>query len=203
MSSTLQEHLEDAYEVDVEEQITNIAVAQSGGEIAGNRFVVDDEDKATWALRKIASIEKVWGDYAEAREREIERIEKWFEEVTVPLERHREFFAALLRGFHEQQLAADPSKKTIKLPAGTLKSIAGQIRWTIDEEPFLKWFDEDPDIAVNMPELVKVTRSPSKSAIKAAFEPRDDRAVDPVTGEVVPGVTVEPGQRSFKVEVAE
>jgi hypothetical protein len=202
--STLQEHLEETYDVDVEEQLELQMLSDNHPERREiQRFIIDDEDKASWALRKLAKI-KAEADAASVQLAvEQARLADWFAQVTGPLDRQRGFFLGLLREFHEQQLASDPSKKTIKLPAGILKSIAGQNKWTIDEDEFLGWFDADLDVQAAMPELVRTKREPALKEIKSRFEPRDDRAVDPSTGEVVPGVTVAPGQRSFSVEVAE
>lgn len=200
--STLQEHLEDAYDVDVEQELTNIAIACGGGEIA-DRFVIDDESKAQWALRKLRRLEQESKADTDAAHAEIDRIQQWLAEKVDARARQASFFLGLLREYHEAELAADPSKKTIKLPAGTLKSLAGRPKWTVDAEAFLKWFDSDPQVQQERPELVRIKREPALSEIKAALVPKDDRAIYDGTGEIVPGVTVEPGQRSFSVEVAE
>jgi hypothetical protein len=200
--STLQEHLEDAYDVDIDEQI-ELHEGEVMEEALRQRFVIDDEDKATWALRKLARLKGEEAADAEQVRVEFDRITTWQDERETQRERQVAFFAGLLREYHEGELAKDPSKKSIKLPAGTLKSRAGSPKWTIDPDPFLEWFDNDEKIREDCPELVRVKREPALSAIKETFEPKDDRVVYTVTGEFVPGVTVEPGERTFKVEVAQ
>lgn len=202
--STLHEHLENAYEIDIDQELELRMLPDDHPELQETqRFIVNDEDKATWALRKLARIEAEDAAVNAQYDRETARLNDWFMSAREPLQRQREFFLGLLREYHQQCLAEDPSKKTIKLPAGTLKSKAGQNRWTVDADAFLEWFDNDAEIQKEHPDLVRVKRDAALSAIKQILEPKDDRAVYPNTGEIVPGVSVEPGQRTFTVEVAE
>lgn len=50
-------------------------------------------------------------------------------------------------------------------------------------------------------DLLKVTKEPKKAEIKKAFVINEDKLIDPDTGEVVDGVTIEHLEDEFKVEV--
>lgn len=186
--STLEEHLESAYDVDVESQIA-LREADITREPAPavDRFIIDDEDKANWALRKLARTVARHTDILEQARRERERIAAWEEEQTQKIVREQTFFESLLEQFHRNQLTVDPTKKTIKLPAGTLKARKAPDQLLIaDEAEFVKWALE------NDPELVRTKHVPDRAMLRrTAYE----------YGEIVPGVTIEEGGIRYSVEV--
>lgn len=107
--------------------------------------------------------------------------------------RVRSFFAARLEDFHRRRLAEDPKAVTIHLTGGTLKSNAGQPTWTYsDEAAFIAWAERE------WPDLLRTDPKVDRNAVKAAFRDsvKDGRAVTG-HGEMVPGLVVEPAQRTF------
>lgn len=201
---SLEEHLIEEYDVDVEEQIHLVkGLDEWGPPPAGaieppSRFVIDDENKANWALRKMAQIDARRVEIAEQANRERERIDAWEKRVMDPLDRDLMFFSGLLTEFHRAQLEADPDRKTIDLPAGKLFSRAGQQKWLVDNDAFLEWARE------NAPNLIRQKEEPDKTALKKAFSVNMgdvSGAAVSEDGEIVPGIEVTPANTSFWTEV--
>jgi phage host-nuclease inhibitor protein Gam len=112
---------------------------------------------------------------------EVNRLNAWLEDTNKGHERDVEYFSGLLRAWHEEQLEADPKRKTIKLPAGDLKARQNPPSINIDDpETFNKWALQE------YPSWVRVKYEPEKSAIKKAG------GIVPTTGEIAPGVSVVP-----------
>lgn len=213
--ATLQEHLEQSYDVDVEQQIA-LRIIEGSEPLdpmpaAAQRFIVDDEAKAEWALRKLARAEaEMARDRALATE-EIAKISSWLEERSAVILRRIEFFSSLLVEFHTNEIAADPNRKTISLPSGTLRARKAADRWVIEApEVFITWAKD------NLPEAVRVKESPALAEIKSqlavskvACTTEDGQpgfyASVPDTGEIVPGVTVVPvpGGLTYSVQAGD
>jgi hypothetical protein len=142
-----------------------------------------------WRQRKIQQAR----DLVEA---EKQRLAEWLEE-----QEHRydpSFHLQVLEGYHRARLADDPKAKTISLPSGTLTARAGQPRWEIDAEAFVPWAQ------TYAASLLRTKVEPAVAEIKKALQVDPDRgvAVDG-TGEIVPGVHVEPAETRFTVKVGE
>lgn len=152
-------------------------------------FVIDDDRKADWALRKIA--------WAEARKRrrgrfvqaETERVQRWQATQDAADERLIEFMQGLLRSYFDQLSAGGilGKKKSYRLPQGVLATKTHEITWRRDDAQLLAWAEPLG--------LVRTAKSPAWDAIKKRLAPVRDEAgsdaIDTTTGEVVPGVIVE------------
>ncbi len=189
--STLEEHLSDVYEVDVDEQLllqeTGVAGSSLEAVVDAPRFIIDDEDKANWALRKLARLNAQLEAVEEQARRERERIATWVADVSGPLNRQRVFFESLLEGFHREQLSADPNRRTIKLPAGTLKIRKTPASVELDDN-FVEWAQKR-----ERDDLLRVKVEPNKAAIREAVL-KD--------GEAISVVTIVAGELRFSVEVS-
>ena len=98
------------------------------------RFVVDNEQKANWALRKIKQLQEKQKENAALAASEIRRIAEWERDVNGELQNNINFFTRLLSDYHRQVLEQDPKAKTIKLPYGTLKMRAQQPEYIRDND---------------------------------------------------------------------
>lgn len=181
--SALEEHLEQTYDVDVEEQLAR--EADDTDPAQPQRFVVDDEDKANWAMRKLARLRRRQAANVETANKERARIDEWVTSENDTLERQAQFFEALLIEFHLGELGRDPKRKTIKLPTGIIESRARQAQVDVDIEAFIEWARKE------RPEFIRTKFEVEKAAVKEA-------AVK--DGEVLPHVTVTPLDRSFTVK---
>ncbi|ABN53666.1 MAG TPA: hypothetical protein DEF39_11450 [Hungateiclostridium thermocellum] len=160
------------------------------------RFKVTDKDSANWCLRKIKALKQEIEENKRIADAEIQRIQSWLKEVTEPLERSIQFFESLLIEYHMNIYAEDPSKKTIKLPYGTLKARAQQPEFCRDDEKLVNWLKQN-----GMTEFVKVIEKPEWNELKKKVKVIGNSVVYEETGEVIDGITVQERPPKFTVEV--
>ncbi len=165
------------------------------GEEARQRFVIDTEEKAEWALLKLRKIRAEQERRYAIAQAEQERITQWLNLQLTRWQADESFFLGALEGYHRRVLEQDPKAKSISLPAGKLKSIQGQPRVEVsDMGAFVDWAR-----AYERFDLMRVSYEPVKAAIKSL--PVNEGVPVTEDGEIVPGVEVIEGQRSFKVEL--
>lgn len=160
-----------------------------------DRFVIDGPKTADWALRKLARIRGRIADNEALAAAEMARITEWLEAENGKLAHDVNFFEGLLTEYHRHVLADEPDRKTVALPGGKLVARKQPDRWEFGDD-FVAWAQ------AHIPELVRVKVEPDRAAAKKHLTALGAAAVDVRTGEVVPGVTVEPGDVRFSVEVA-
>jgi len=157
-------------------------------------FRVHDDGSAQWALRKLAVIRRRQADARALADAEISRVTEWLQGEESRLEADAAYFEGALTAWHRQLLDDDPRRKTVRLPAGTLTARQGGDRWTFDDD-FLDWAE-----AHHRTDLLRVKVEVDKPAAKKALEVYGTGVSDE-EGEVVPGVSVEPGEVRFAVQV--
>mgnify|MGYP001024516208 CR=1 FL=1 len=163
------------------------------------QFIIDDDQKANWALRKIRQLQEKRKANIQLAEAEIERINTWLKEVNGDLEQSIDYFTGLLEGYHRQVLEQDPKAKTIKLPYGKLKMRAQQPKFVRDDDKLLAWMKKEwPDIH---PYYIKITERPDWKDLKDFLEVCGDKMVDPESGLIVEGVEVIAREPKFSLEV--
>lgn len=159
-----------------------------------------DADEADRRLRLLAKVRREIAEVERHAADEIDRVNAWAESRYSVLHGRAQWLTDGLEMWHRAVLSEDPSRKSISLPCGTLKSRAQQPEWAFDDEVFLPWAE------VHAPELVKVQvrSSVDRNAAKHAIVVLDDgRHIVSGTGEVVPGVTVTVRGPSFSVVTEE
>lgn len=179
----------DIHEFDVDEQPDR------------ERFEVTDDSQAAWAMRKLLSIRKRIAENEAIADAERTRIDEWVHQANSKFQPDVAYFEALLTRYAQQQRASD-DRKSIETPYGVVKSRATQDKFkVVDEDEFFKWADE------NLPDAVVLKRSPSLTALKKAVTVESTDTLGLVAmsehGEIIPGVTVEPGGVNYTVEVTE
>ena len=160
------------------------------------QFIIDDDQKANWALRKIRQLQEKRKANIQLAEAEIERINTWLKEVNGDLEQSIDYFTGLLEGYHRQVLEQDPKAKTIKLPYGKLKMRAQQPEFIRDNDKLLSWLKQS-----NKTDYIVVKESPDWAQLKKTLQVAGNALVDTETGEVVEGVEVVEREPKFSVEV--
>ncbi len=163
-------------------------------EPAREPFIVDNDSKADWAMRKLASIRRKQSDNQTIFDREVERVTEWLQKVNTDLERDAEWFESNLRPYALQERSKD--RKSIVLPHGTIKTISGRVKFDIeDESKFLEWAES------NAPELVRVKKEIDKKAL-GAMNQAEDKVIS-TQGEIIPAVKVIPAETSVSFVIAE
>lgn len=159
-------------------------------------------EEADWQMRRLARLRRRMAENEAIAAAEIALIRKWLADENDKVERTAAFFETSLAAFHEHLLAEDPKRKTISLPAGTLKARKHPDRVdVIVPDLFVKWAQAEK------PELVRTKVEPDKTAIKRLLSAGPSAGdyglalVDPATGEAAPGVVLVEGEVSFTVDV--
>ena len=158
-----------------------------------------DADRADEQLRRLAKVRAEMAQIAEHARAQIERINEWHARRVEVLAGKERWLEEGLEMWHRAVLADDPSRKSISLPCGTLKSRVQPPAWEFDDAVFLEWAE------VHAPELVRVPEpkpAVDKAAAKKALIPPatdHDDVVVTADGELVPGVTVHVRGPSFTV----
>lgn len=158
------------------------------------RFRVNDDSAAVWAMRKLAAIQAKQRELTRIADREVQRITEWIEAETKPLERRAAFFEGLLVDYGRRQ-RMDEGRKSINLPHGKITTRAGADKWHIAADQTLEWLK-----ANGMESLIRVKEEPALSLIKDAMQVSEGRAIAP-TGEVVPGIVIESVAMTVSVSV--
>lgn len=167
-----------------------IAEIESFGvpEEQAQRFAIDTKDQAIWAMKKIAQAKASQSENMEAAQAEIDRVKDWLKKENESIDSTIFFFEGLLREYFFKIKEADPKLKTIKLPHGQLKLRAQQPEYSYDEDKLIPWAKD------NLPDAVQIKEQLLKGPIKTYVKE---------TGEVLPGLTIEPRPDKFSVEVVE
>lgn len=158
--------------------------------VESDRFVIDSDAKADWALRKIREQRE---DAERWRAYYLAQIAKAEESA----QQTEAFFMALL----ERYFATVPHRSTktqdaYDLPSGKLLRKAQQPDYQRDDTQLLAW------AKANAPELVEVKETVRWGDLKKRLASTNGQAADKETGEIVPGVTVTYRDPVFTVSLA-
>jgi hypothetical protein len=168
-------------------EFDNPAVSSISAENEG--FVVDNDQKADWAIRKLAVIRRKQAENKAIYDAEIVRITEWLSTVNTALDRDALYFEAVLTPY--ALLQRSEGRKSVTLPHGTLKTTAGQPKIEFnDESKFIEWASK------NEPTLLRIKTEVDKTALKALIT--EEGVVISTQGEIVPEVTVVPAETSVK-----
>lgn len=157
------------------------------------RFRIEDDSQATWAMRKAAAARTRLDEIKAIADAEIERIQAWAEHESREPMRDIDYFEGILTEYAIAQRAE--GRKTISTPYGSVKSRMGRAKYVVeDAEAFFEWARQ------NRPQFIRVKEEPDLTAIRE-FVPAN-AGVDRETGELIPGLRVEPSSPSYTVEVS-
>lgn len=155
-------------------------------------FVVDNDQKADWAVRKIAEIE---ADYQRMHDWYFDQIERQNKQRVYRVER----LTAMLQGYFATVPAKDTKTMSkYALPSGELVFTKPKKEFTMDDPAKLMvWAIE------NSPADVKVVSSPAWGNIKRRLKATEAGIVDTETGLVVDGVKQVDVPEEFKIRFKE
>lgn len=162
------------------------------------------KDQAGKWLWHLARLDREKADVVARARAERDRINAWESRRLEQLDGQRSWFERGLEQITRMLRSIDPKKASWQLPAGKLKSTAQQPVWDIDDEPFLAWADDHRPELVNQPDppAPKPAKGEAKKVLvvpglDTALPGQVLAAVDPVTGQPVPGVTVTVRDRRY------
>lgn len=155
-------------------------------------FRVDTLDKAVAVMRKYRSIAQAIARNHEIADSEHQRIDSWLERTNAPLAGRLEFYEAHLSAFAMK--ARSEGQKSVSLPDGEIKTRTVSPGFEVDRAVFLEWAREN-----KRDDVMRVTYSPDMAGIKSAFLADSGTAIDPASGEVIPGLVPIPERVTVSV----
>lgn len=156
---------------------------------------IDGLGRATWAMRKLRDIEAQRAEIRRVVEAEVDRLNQWAVTADAPLARDASFFEGVL-SLYALQVRADspkdkrgePTVKSITTPYGVVQTRESGGGWKATDEA-LEWARKaHPELV----ETIPATERFKVAAAKVALDVTPVGVVDPDTGDLVPGITVEP-----------
>ena len=144
-------------------------------------FKVDTLEQAQWAMRKYRSLAQRVAANEALADAEHDRITTWKDAANAGLLSRMEWYEEHLKAYALSLRAQ--GQKSVSLPDGEIKTRASAPTFDVDRARFVEWAQEQ-----KREDVLRVAVSPDLSAIKTAFVADGATAVDPTTGEVVPGL---------------
>ena len=179
----------------------NLEAVKDTGE-KNNGFIVDDDSKATWCMRKIKHMKENKRENKELAEeqiaeirKEIAEVESWLEDENGKLDDNIGFMENKLEHYARQLREDDPDLKTHKLPFGSIKFRSQRPKWNYDDEKLLEFSE------INLSEVVKVEKKVDKRELKKRLDVAGDRAVVKETGQIVEGIEIIDRPEKLKIDV--
>jgi hypothetical protein len=151
-------------------------------------FVVDTDSKADWALRKLTEVRQRLQERQRFVEAELARLQAWQAKLDAEDTRLLNYLEQLLAAYvaRLQTQGKLGRKKSYRLPHGQLIAHQAPTQWVVDEAELLAWAEPIG--------LVRINKILAWKEIKARLIPATPQpgaaAIDLMTGELVPGVTV-------------
>lgn len=165
------------------------------------RFRIQDDNQADWALRKIARARQDMKEAEETAAMEIEKINRWLDGQRDESLRTERFFTALLQEYYEPRFMTNPDKKTYKLPSGKVQRRTQQPQFDRDNEALLAWLKQR-----GMTDYIEVKETPKWGELKQQVQVVGEHVVikdGPLKGEIIDGVEVVHRPPTFRVVTTE
>lgn len=159
-------------------------------------FKIDDDQTANWALRKIKQYQEKQKANNELAQAEIEKIESWNKQENEKAQQSIDYFQSLLAQYAMKKREEDPKFKSQKLPNGYIGFRKKQPKWNYQEDVLLETLKKN-----QLTDFIKIKEQLDKSSIKKAFDVVNGKVINPDTGEVIEGITVEEQGEDFTVRV--
>lgn len=165
------------------------------------RFRIQNDNQADWALRKIARARQDMKEAEETAAMEIEKINRWLDGQREESLRTERFFTALLQEYYEPRFMTNPDKKTYKLPSGKVQRRTQQPQFDRDNEALLAWLKQR-----EMTDYIEVKETPKWGELKQQVQVVGEHVVikdGPLKGEIIDGVEVVHRPPTFRVITTE
>jgi hypothetical protein len=163
-------------------------------QLAPENFKVDNDEKAEWAIRKLAKIRRKQAENTTIFNSELQRITKWLENVNTSLENDSRFFEAVLSLYALQERSK--GRKSLVLPHGTVKTTSSRPKIEFhSEDGFIEW------AKLNDPDLLRIKHEIDKKVLNDLIT--EDYQLISTQGEIIPNTTVIPPRISVSFALGE
>lgn len=157
---------------------------QEEAEDQAQAFVIDDDKKASWALKKYKLLEIEEDRKAKLVKDEIDRLKLWLENEQGKIDKKKAGLEQMLGGYLMDLRKADPKAK-VDTPYGTVSTKKNPDKWTYEDQAVIKFLHE-----ADMGEFIRVKEEIDKTPLKKALRVLDGKAYTEA-GEEVAGISVE------------
>lgn len=171
----------------------------AASEVENDKFTIDNDVKATWALKVIKQEQEDTERFIRTVDKQIEELNIKKEELKADLDRRTGYLKGLLHQYFETV----PHKET--KTQQTYKLLDGQL---VYKKPSVKIAKPEDDAALiayleqNQPEMVETIKKPAWGEFKKNLTLTEDGdVVDMATGEKLDFVKTEETEGSFDVKV--
>lgn len=152
------------------------------------KFVIDSDQKAEWALQKVREARA-------DRDRWVEFYKDQIEKVKYECDQNVENLEYMLRQYFETvPHKTTKTQESYALPGGKLLLKRQDYEYEHDDNTLVPWLEK------NAPEFVKIKKSSDWDGLKKKVAVFDGNVVDE-NGEVVPGVTATERPDKFAIEL--
>lgn len=166
-------------------------------------FVIDSDDRANWALGKIAQYQKAIQEANDFYADQKSKLDEWLEEATRENKSQIEYFESMLLPYADKKL--DGSKKrSFKLPKGTIGFRKGTVKYFMDgqtisgsDEKLTKW------AKLNAPDYIKVKESTDWAELKKELVVSKSGKVLASDGQIIPGMEATQSPDTFYAKVGD
>lgn len=158
-------------------------------------FTIETMDQANYIVRKLKELREEEAEAIDAANASIkahkEKVERWLQSVTNPLNSREDFYLNLLEVFAAEKLEGS-SKKSIKLIEGTLQFRKQQDKYEYEDATLLTYVQE------NLEKYVKTNPYVDKTKLKKDGEVKKNQLY--INGEPVKGIVITPRDDKFDVK---
>lgn len=163
---------------------------------AADNTTIGDDRHAEWVAAKLRDLQLRRDEVVAQANEQRRLIDEWQQSLTSELDAQIEFREGQLVRYLQTLREADDKVSSHKLPSATITSRKGRTSVQVpDEAAFAAWAQANPDL-----ELASTVVKPDKKRLGQLSVTGDGQLVTEA-GEVVPGVGIVQGDRTYAVKV--
>jgi len=155
-------------------------------------FRIDSPEKASVVMRKYRKLAQRKARNERLAQSEHDRIDRWLSGLSASVDSQMEFLEAHLSAYAIGERAN--GIKSVPLPDGTIRTKQVGVTFDVDKAVFLDWAQTE-----KRDDLMRVTYAPDMPAIKNSVIADGSQAIDPLSGEVIPGLQPVPERLSVTI----
>lgn len=171
--------------------------AYEAGEESAGGYIIDNDSKADWAIKKIAAAKAEYERLEALAEEETERIKEQLEAAKKRFVSDAEFYKSKLAAYFDRvEHKSTKTQETYQLLSGKLVRKYGAVKPSYDDTEMLDYLKGN-----GLNEFVAVTEKPAWGEYKKRLTITEAGAVDTETGEMIPCIQVEKQPDTFDVKI--
>lgn len=160
------------------------------------KFIIDNDEKAEWALRKIAEERAETERYINVCRSMIIEYEEKALKADEKLKNKLSYFEGQLQKYFESVIRKETkTQETYTLPSGVLRLKHQQPEFNRDDEILLMWLKEN-----GMNDLIRTDEKPNWAELKKKVNVSGDKVISE-DGQIVDGVKVIVKPSVFEIEI--